>query len=181
METLDSFQRQLVLFRDDDDNNKDHNDDGKTKLSITSSSIKTKSTSITFEQPWETEDQAQELMEKYMRNANLLNPNGTMKDIKIPKILSCVSEVEIRHLISYCWWKKRVPLGDLKLSSSKSDVAAGTLNHCDDDCALLYTSWKQYKEARTHGLKSAAKRWKSNGMITNVTNEEMMKNCVTIP
>jgi hypothetical protein len=74
-----------------------------------------------------------------------------------------------------------MPLGDLILSSSKSEGEAGAVNHCDNDFALLSTSWKQYKEARTHGLKSAAKRWKNNGMITNVTKEEMLKNCVTIP
>ena len=171
METLDSCQRVLYINKNDTDSDTDDK--------------ATEQLQSLIEQPWESKEKAQEILEIYMRNANLVPHPTCIDQWTIPSeynfkdsssvesggveqdnprmVLSSMSQGDVRHLIAYCWWKKKTPLGDVALSSSATN----------DDFPVLYRMWEQYKAIRVQGLKSASRRWKANGMITNVTDEEM--------
>jgi 2OG-Fe(II) oxygenase superfamily len=163
METLESCQK--LLF-----------DDEETSMTTTTTTTPTLST---VTQPWETSDQAKRLLEKSMKRSKLEWQPDTFQWM-IPCFVSCshtkgksdydnknveykernlfISQVELRHLASYCWWQNRMVLGDITSL---------------DEVDKLYTNWREYVSGRTKGLIAAAKRWKANGMITNVTSEEI--------
>jgi hypothetical protein len=142
----------------------------------------TKNCSIVPEQPWETPEQATILLKHTLERANLiLDPytkqytfstlsspptplSTTQFSNRIGNIgLDQFSISTLKHILAYVQNKKR------KFVLVPEDLV---LSNADHDGSIIQ-EWRQHVHRRLIGLQSASKRWRANGIITNVTDEEM--------
>jgi predicted 2-oxoglutarate/Fe(II)-dependent dioxygenase YbiX len=125
------------------------------------------------QQPWETPQQASQLLNETMAQAQL-EWNDEMKCWYLPALMEqavngevCTLDTRIRSmlrqtpwllsLISHSWWKR--------------DKALGILTN--KELIGLITEWQAYLQCRFVGLRHASRRWIDQGMITNVAAFEM--------
>lgn len=177
---------------------KDHDEQDYTSSDRTSKRQKCvpETTSCAFrpEQPWETPDQAKALLHKTMIRANLVWDAHTQAEYVLPTPSSSpshhVNDHGTNHHLAPPWSPATLKGGMQPLASSTTTELTHIVAHCqnkqgrfaltredlldgDDDESKLVRGWRQYVHRRRLGLQSASKRWRTNGIITNVTAQEL--------
>jgi 2OG-Fe(II) oxygenase superfamily len=167
IETLASLQQQLpwVLSKQVDDN---------IPKDLIQTLLQAPNDHTKAEQPWETPEQARQLLHKTMSQAaliwnddskrwelprNILTNDGKREravksndDKRIAMAQAILSQTSLLlQLIAFCWWQRGVPVGKLER----------------DELLALVDNWLHYIKDRWGELRLSARRWMEYGMITN--------------
>ena len=150
--------------------------------------------SVVPPQPWETPEETRTIVNKKLERVGLVwdyeknhcrfslrdnKNNNDSASSSIQQILQSLSQQDILHFMSYCNWKLEngVQFHDLLLKMEvKDDDNDGNdydKSSSQESFQRIYDEYNRYRGKRLNGLLSAyTKRWKNDGMITNLTADD---------